>query len=843
MIQSAATVIELANEPNFMLGALRICPSSKEVISPDQNTPPEVLEPRVMQVLIALAHNRGEVVSRDKLVELCWEGRVVGDDAINRCTAKIRRLAEVHGGFTLETVPRVGYRLREQQLPESHSLLPTNALPKRRLLGLPSAIAIAGIFLCLIGYLGFAQWREANSEKQRRDSAVAQIEQLFNQGDTDKAFLLARAFMQEPNLRNQALSDLWQALTLPARPLIQEEGASIYYKPYTDDKGEWTFIGVSPLAKPVDLPRGVIKIKVEKLGFRTGFFAVSNPGPSLDVWLMPQNVLTIQPLPLPLLPEHSLPEDFVVVPPTNLPVSVAFWASNTFGNYQMELPAFAVAKTEVSNRQYKEFIDAGGYGQEIYWQNLPLQKNGKTLTWLEACQLFVDGTNRPGPANWQLSNYPDDEDNFPVTGISWFEAMAYARFRGMQLPTIHHWARYALGPYEPITGIGAMATTHSHFTADEPVAVNQEMGFGPWGTIHTSGNVNEWLFNFAGEKALAMGGAYNDYNANFNSTHTDDPWSRLPQHGVRLMQSLNGEAVAIELLQPITLLHERYKEPRQPSSDEAFALMRAQFIAPHEKPIVQSAKAVKETTVWRAEEITLKFDDNSVFTLYLFLPKNIKTPLQALVYGPTQDCCLVKQPNINALPQVEKVEYVVKGGRALVLPIWAGSYERKSPPEVEPEKILDIQRRAGLLWYQDFVRTLDYIQTRDDFDPERIGYLGLSFGANNLGSLGLALNPRLKTGVLIAGGLPVFGVLHPNIDAIHFAPRVTQPVLMINGRFDHVFPYEESQRPLFNLLATSPEHKKHFVDNYGHMQFSPQVVTREVTDWLDKYLGPVAKSY
>lgn len=71
------------------------------------------LEPRVMQVLVALASAPGQVVSRDRLIELCWEGRIVGDDAINRCIQGLRRLSRDidPAAFAIETVPRVGYSL------------------------------------------------------------------------------------------------------------------------------------------------------------------------------------------------------------------------------------------------------------------------------------------------------------------------------------------------------------------------------------------------------------------------------------------------------------------------------------------------------------------------------------------------------------------------------------------------------------------------------------------------------------------------------------------------------------------------------------------------------------
>jgi TolB-like protein len=101
-------IIELSHEADFPLGPLTVRPSSREVVAGGRS---QVLEPRIMQVLVALARRRGEVVSRDDLIAACWAGRTVGEDAINRCIAGVRRLAEAYGAFTLETIPRVGYRL------------------------------------------------------------------------------------------------------------------------------------------------------------------------------------------------------------------------------------------------------------------------------------------------------------------------------------------------------------------------------------------------------------------------------------------------------------------------------------------------------------------------------------------------------------------------------------------------------------------------------------------------------------------------------------------------------------------------------------------------------------
>lgn len=110
--------IDLAHEAAFELGGLRISPSSREVSAGDAR---KSVEPRVMQALICLARAQGAVVSRDDLVRSCWDGRIVGEDAINRCIAKVRRLADDGQHFSIETIARVGYRLSAAPRPSGES--------------------------------------------------------------------------------------------------------------------------------------------------------------------------------------------------------------------------------------------------------------------------------------------------------------------------------------------------------------------------------------------------------------------------------------------------------------------------------------------------------------------------------------------------------------------------------------------------------------------------------------------------------------------------------------------------------------------------------------------------
>lgn len=100
--------IDLAHVRPFALGGVEVRPASRELVRANRR---EVVEPLVMQVLIALAAARGETLSRDDLIAACWGGRAVTDDALNRVISRLRALSRTLGGFRIETITKVGYRL------------------------------------------------------------------------------------------------------------------------------------------------------------------------------------------------------------------------------------------------------------------------------------------------------------------------------------------------------------------------------------------------------------------------------------------------------------------------------------------------------------------------------------------------------------------------------------------------------------------------------------------------------------------------------------------------------------------------------------------------------------
>jgi hypothetical protein len=130
----------------------------------------------------------------------------------------------------------------------------------------------------------------------------------------------------------------------------------------------------------------------------------------------------------------------------------------------------------VRYRQFKQFVDAGGYRKAEYWKQ-PFVRSGVTLSVAQAVDKFRDATDRPGPATWQLGTYPDGTDDMPVGGISWYEAMAYAEFAGKNLPTVYEWfgAAAIVGQFQ------SDILTLSSFHGRGPAKVGANRGMAPYG--------------------------------------------------------------------------------------------------------------------------------------------------------------------------------------------------------------------------------------------------------------------------------------------------------------------------------------------------------------------------
>ena len=136
---------------------------------------------------------------------------------------------------------------------------------------------------------------------------------------------------------------------------------------------------------------------------------------------------------------------------------------------------------------------------------------------------------------------------------------------------------------------------------------------------------------------------------------------------------------------------------------------------------------------------------------------------------------------------------------------------------------------------KDFFRAVDYLATRAEVDMQNLGYYSVSMGAY-LAPIPLALEPRIKAAVLASGGLR--WNWPPEIQPVNFAPRVTIPVLVINGLDDFNAPAAARER-FIELLGTPAGHKKLVLLEGGHFPHDIRSLVRHTLDWFDQYLGPV----
>jgi len=209
--------------------------------------------------------------------------------------------------------------------------------------------------------------------------------------------------------------------------------------------------------------------------------------------------------------------------------------------------AFLIDKNEVTNAQFVRFIAAGGYRDQTFWPETLIVK-GKPTPWAAAMPAFVDRTGLPGPRSWSGGTLPEGKGDHPVVGVSWYEATAYARWLGKELPTREQWWRAALGDTRrafPWGDDARTAESRANFglVGTRPVG-SYPLGVSPFGCFDMAGNVREWLREPAADSALrsVVGGSWEDPAYMFEASHieTFEPAFANNAIGFRLVRPVPG---------------------------------------------------------------------------------------------------------------------------------------------------------------------------------------------------------------------------------------------------------------------------------------------------------------
>ena len=309
------------------------------------------------------------------------------------------------------------------------------------------------------------------------------------------------------------------------------------------------------------------------------------------------------------------------------------------------------------------------------------------------------------------------------------------------------------------------------------------------------------------------------------------PFYRAPNCGFRCAEYVSGQKIPKEAFDPVPEIPPEDYRDVKPCTDEIFAVYKSLYAYDKAEldPVVESTD--KSTKHWIMEKATFNAAyGNERMIAYIFFPREGTPPYQTIIYFPGS----LAVPSIEDYP-LYWVDIFAKEGRVIVFPVFKGTFERGYDIEIKTQRA---QRDYRIMWSKDFGRTIDYLETRPEFDSNKFAYWGVSWGAI-LGAILPAVEKRLKAIIIMSGAFYYDKDNLPEVKQVNFAPRITAPVLMLNGRYDYMMPYETHQKPLFDLFGTPEKDKHHVLFETGHYIWSSIGSFKEILNFLDRYFGPV----
>ncbi len=217
---------------------------------------------------------------------------------------------------------------------------------------LGAAVVVLGVLAATIAWTHY-------STRWAQQYAMAEIDQLIDQDEFYTAFLLAER-VQRYIPENPLLLSRWPQMSRECTIATDPPGAKVFISPYRDRRPGWKFLGLSPV-RQARIPYGTYRWRLERAGFLPVEVVRSNERPS--PYAEPPGS-SAERIDFVLNREGSMPADMVWIPPATLDQRSLFHGERTIPG----VPAFLIDKYEVTNRQYKEFIDSGGYENETFWQ-------------------------------------------------------------------------------------------------------------------------------------------------------------------------------------------------------------------------------------------------------------------------------------------------------------------------------------------------------------------------------------------------------------------------------------------------------------------------------------------
>lgn len=691
-------------------------------------------------------------------------------------------------------------------------------------------IISSSLLFLILGISGWYLLNQSNlnwaREQAKKAAKLAETERNF------EAYDLVLQIQNYLSPDDEELKKLMPTITDKLSVTSEPAGANVYLKRFLpNENGEFPepqFVGTTPI-KNLQIARGHHILRIEKEGFAPFERTISGTIPRIGGSFIDSPPLEVE---AELIEANKVPENMVFVPGGEY--SLVNWARPIQDKVQLD--AFFIDKYEVPNKDFKEFISAGGYQTKKFWK-FPFIREGREISLEEAVESFKDKTGLPAPRGWSNQNFPEEEENLPVTGITWYEAAAFAEFREKQLPTVFQWEKAARnGVFDPrynampwgLIKQGETTDFRANFSSGGAVSVtNLEFGMSPFGVFNMAGNVSEWLLNHSGGNFVTGGGAWNDLPYSFGDYGEYPGFFASNKLGFRCV--LNSPGTKKDQGSQDLLPEE---VPNYESSNENNYKIWLTHYQYDKKPLDAKIVATEETEEWTMQKITFAGENNELIIAYLHLPKNYKRPLQIIHYLPPGDVV----DGLRSVP--DSVEMFLapflKSGRGVFTVVLKGYDERPFPNDYVPPKRNTVEfRRQAVNWMTDLRRGVDYLQTRDDIDFKTLTFVGISNGAN-LGVLTLGVEKRYNSAILVGAGVDKeWADWIAEANFINFAPHSKVPKLLINGRYDETHPLKTYTEPLYKLFN---QPKKLVIYDGGHIP-TIEFFSVTVNKWLDERLN------
>jgi serine/threonine protein kinase len=518
--------------------------------------------------------------------------------------------------------------------------------------------------------------------------------------------------------------------------------------------------------------------------------------------------------------------------------------------YFPKLEEFAIDRYEVTNAAFHRFVEDGGYTEKhrTLWADLLGNEH-----WQDVVKTFVDQSRRAGPRFWKNGLYPVGMEDHPVVGVSWYEAMAYAKWADKQLPTVYHW-------------LAASALTGDHLPHDLLMRSNigfrdavpranrngaAHMSVTSFGTFDMVGNVKEWCLNEEAEsRRFALGGSWQDDLVAGDEPYSVSPLTRAKDIGFRCAVFSSPD----ELSDPMAIQWRSFADVSGtlPPIEECRSLFSGY---PRNKPWRTTTKE----SVWidgifyDVFQVDTANDENDRMLIYVAYPstREFSPPYETVVIGD-----LVWFDFERGVPHELKSDMMatlLSRGRAVVLPLLFGVGDRfdydQFPPYSSPPDKVDAYGRTVINIAKDYSRTIDFIERFEEatgqksrFDVNRLAFCGIGWGGC-VGPIWMVADFlshddtwRVKAAILVNAGL-VQCLQPPNVDQMTYLPHLKIPTLVLNCKLLAYAPFERAQMPMFQLLGVDESRKQITVYPQFQRMMPAKDFGLDANRWLDDHLS------